>query len=71
MIFVAATAFAIAVVFAVLVGFILWLGREERRELEDRLMAINQPVALIQTKAHQDNGKAEISYVGEDADEDS
>lgn len=70
MIYIAATSVAIAVVFAVLVGFILWLGRQERRELEDRLMAVSQPVALISHKAHQDNSPAVISYVGENADDD-
>lgn len=45
-------------------------ARAERRELEDRLMAVSQPVALIQHKAHENNSPAEITYVGENADDD-
>ena len=40
-------------------------AREERRELEDRLMALTQPVALIQHKALSDNVPGDVSYVDE------
>lgn len=45
------------------------MGREERRDLEDRLMAIQQPVALMQTKSHQDESPpSPIVYVDESAE---
>ena len=41
------------------------LARRERSELEDRLMAVTQPVALIQHKAHQDDTPGDVTYVDE------
>jgi hypothetical protein len=59
-----------SIVTAYLVKHILDGARDERRELEDRLMAIAQPVALIQHKATQDNTPAEVTYVGEEREDD-
>lgn len=41
-------------------------AKEERKDLEDRVMALSQPISLVTTKALQDHSPAEVSYMGED-----
>lgn len=55
----------VIVVLCVLVAYIVREARSERAELEDRLMSICQPVALIQHKAHQDTEPSNVTYVDE------
>lgn len=40
-------------------------AQEERSELEDRLMALSKPDAIILHKAARDGQPAGVSYVGE------
>lgn len=47
-------------------AFLMWLGREERRDLTDRVMALSQPIALTMTRSFQDTSEAKIDYVDED-----
>lgn len=51
-----------------LIGYLLRLGREERSELEDRLMALSKPEALISHKVGRDPQPAVISYMDEDGE---
>lgn len=41
-------------------------AKEERKDLEDRVMALSQPISLVTTKALQDHSPADVSYMGED-----
>jgi hypothetical protein len=44
----------------------MWISaRDERKELEDRLMAIISPEALITHKAYEDPEPGDVSYVDE------
>ena len=47
------------------ISWIVWQGRKERTELEDRLMSITQPVALITHKAVRDDDPGDVTYVDE------
>lgn len=52
---------------------IAWVSvnaKEERRELEDRLMAFTDPEALILHKAQEKPIEAEISYVDDETRDD-
>jgi hypothetical protein len=46
--------------------FVLKTGRDEREKLEDRLMALSKPEALIVHKAHDDPEPARVAYVDEE-----
>lgn len=41
-------------------------ARDERRELEDRLMAICQPIPLMQVTGERTEHLGAVSYVGEE-----
>lgn len=43
----------------------LWLMREERRELIDRVMSLSQPIALTTFKSARTPVAADVSYVDE------
>lgn len=57
----------VVVIVLLLVGVDRMLERErqQRSELQDRLMAINQPVALTTTKAYRDPEPSVVTYVDE------
>lgn len=63
----------VALIQCVLIGlltavllFSLKSGQEERRELEDRLMAMCHPVALTQVDAVRGDVGGSVSYVNEE-----
>jgi hypothetical protein len=54
-----------AVVIVYLVDTLTRRARDERKELEDRLMAMSNMDALILHKAHEDTGPGAVTYVDE------
>lgn len=51
-----------------LIHYLITAAREERQELEDRLMVLSKPDAAILHKAQRDKEPAEVSYIDEDAE---
>ena len=49
----------------VLIAFLVREGRMERRELEDRIMSVQTPIALMTHAGIRDREPAEVSYVDE------
>lgn len=48
-----------------LIGYVVTQARQERADLEDRLMSTFTPVALVQHKSMQDTEPGDVSYVDE------
>lgn len=53
-------------VFGGIIFYLVKTGREERQELEDRLMALTKPEAAILHKATRDPEPANVDYVDEE-----
>lgn len=63
----------VCVCLVILVGYLIWCLMEmghrsaaERRELEDRLMALSQPTALSHVVGSRDVTLQEVKYVDEE-----
>jgi len=56
------------VLYAATVLFLIKWGREERATLEDRLMALATPDALVAHKALENPEPGDVSYVDEKAE---
>jgi hypothetical protein len=51
---------------SVIILYLIKVGREERQELEDRLMEISKPESAILHKAQRDPTPASVDYIDED-----
>lgn len=61
-----AVAFVVCVIASyVVIAFLMHEGRMERRELEDRVMSVQSPVALLTHAGLRDSSPAEVSYIDE------
>lgn len=69
MIYLTITAGLVIIALTVALCYILHMAREERRDLEDRLMAVTQPIALVQHHAQNNNEPGTVTYVGEGLEE--
>lgn len=46
-----------------LIGYLIRSARDERRALEDRLIALSNPVALAAVKVREDSAPGELAYI--------
>lgn len=56
---------AIVVVQILLIGYLLTQARIERKDLEDRVMALAQPVSLVTHRSITDPEPGNVTYVDE------
>lgn len=48
------------------ISWVIYNARDERRELEDRLMALTNPESLILHKAQEDKVEASVTYIDDE-----